>query len=322
MDASLTAISRLIGNTGMHKLNLPFCLYAKLEFQNLFGSIKDRPALFILQRALEKGLIDQDTIIIESTSGNFGLALAGICRSMGIRFISVIDPNISRQKEQLLRLISYKVIKVTEKDETGGYLLSRIRTVKEFMAKTANSFNPNQYENHDNYLSYYYTLGSEICTSLDRLDYVFVSVSSCGTLIGLSRRLKEKFPSVRIVAVDIEGSMIFSDKIKTRKISGIGASMRSPLLDLAVFDDVLILSQEEIAEGCHELLMEQSLFLGPSSGAAYVGAKRILQSQAEPESVSLFIAPDHGVSYLDNVYSKEWLDKNVINIKEKHEVFE
>jgi cysteine synthase A len=322
MSKSFDLIGGLIGNTDLCKLDF-FCrLYAKLEFQNLFGSIKDRPAYYILKKAIDNETINKDTIVIESTSGNFGIALAGICRSLGIRFIPVIDPNISRQKEQLLRLTSYRVIKVTEKDDTGGYLLTRIKTVKDFLSKNPNCFSPNQYENPDNYLAYYHTLGGEICSSFQRLDYVFISVSSCGTIIGLSRRLKEKFPAVKVIAVDVEGSLIFQDAPKPRVIPGMGAAMRSPLLDLAYIDKVSILSQEEIVGGCRELLEKHQLFTGPSSGAAYIAARRMLEEEADKNTVALFISPDHGLSYLDNIYSFEWQQRNILDKVGTNEIFE
>jgi N-(2-amino-2-carboxyethyl)-L-glutamate synthase len=318
----LDSIGKLIGNTRVHKLQFAGNLYVKFEFQNIFGSVKDRPAFYILKKAIEAGLIDQDTIVIESTSGNFGIALAHICKALQIRFIPVIDPNISKAKEKLLELISYKIIKVTEKDHTGGYLLTRIRTVQNFLKRTPNSYNPNQYDNPDNYLSYFHTLGKEICQQFERLDYVFISVSSCGTVIGLSRKLKEQYPALRVVAVDIEGSMIFSDVPKVRKISGIGASKRSSLLDMGSIDEVVILSQDEIVAACYELLNKHSLFLGASSGAAYAGAKRILEKYGNAATQSLFISPDHGNAYLDNIYSQEWLNGNVFLKERIDEIFE
>jgi cysteine synthase len=201
-------------------------------------------------------------------------------------------------------------------------LLNRIKTVKEFVRNNPNSYNPNQYENPWNYLSYFHTLGVEICDSFERLDNLFISVSSGGTIIGLSRRLKEKFPDLTIVAVDVEGSMIFRDKHMARKISGIGASMRSPLFDKAIIDRVVILSQSQIIEGAYELLKEQAFFVGPSAAAAYVGAKLCLTNVAGKDEVSLFISPDHGSSYLDTIYNSDWVRENIATNIEVHEVFE
>jgi cysteine synthase A len=309
----LNNIGELIGHTPLHKLSLPGCnLYVKLESHNIFGSIKDRPAYYIMRNAIRKGFINQDTIIIESTSGNFGIALAGICNKLKIKFIAVIDPNISREKQQILELLCYRVIKVNKPDNSGGYLLTRIATVQAFCRETANAFNPNQYKNPDNYLSYYHTLGEEICSAFTRLDFIFISVSSCGTVIGLSQKLKEKFPDLKVIAVDVEGSLIFSDQPKERKISGIGAGLRSEFMDLGNIDDVVILKQEEIITGCKDLLNEHSLLLGASSGAAYFAARKYLSETGCPkDSNSLFISPDSGASYLNNVYSEDWVRQNI-----------
>jgi len=316
MLAHIQSIKNLVKHTKLHKLNFSGKqLYTKLEFQNIFGSIKDRPAFFIIYKAIEEGKINSGTIVIESTSGNFGIALAHICKLIGVRFIAVIDPNISVQKEKILSLLCYKILKVSEKDETGGYLMTRIKTVKDFINSNRNVFHPNQYENKDNGLAYYETLGAEICDSFLRLDYLFVSVSSGGTIIGLSNKLKEKFQDVKIVAIDVHGSMIFSDKPSKRTISGIGASMRSPLLDHAIIDEVVILSEVDIVKGCYELLNDHSLFLGASAGAAYAGAKKILALEKDSDTVALFISPDHGSHYIDSIYSEEWVNKNIITDK-------
>jgi N-(2-amino-2-carboxyethyl)-L-glutamate synthase len=310
--AALEPIEKRIGNTSLSKLNFSAAnLYTKLEYENCFGSIKDRPALYILKNALLSGLINEESVVIESTSGNFGLALAGICRAIGIKFIPVIDPNISAQKERLLRWLSHDVIKVTQRDETGGYLLNRIKVVKEFLEQNANAYNPNQYENPNNYLSYYYSLGEEICDNFDKLDFAFISVSSCGTIIGLSQKLKEKFPQVKIIGVDVEGSMIFSNKPKNRKLSGLGASKQSPLIHNAMIDDAVILSEREIIEGCHELLGQHCLLAGASSGAAYAAAKRVLAKAATPGANAVFITPDSGNAYLDTVFNDEWIKQNI-----------
>jgi N-(2-amino-2-carboxyethyl)-L-glutamate synthase len=309
---SLAAIENLIGNTFLHQLKFPYCnLYTKLEYQNCFGSIKDRPALYILKKLCYENKLTADQVIVESTSGNFGIALAGICRAIGLKFVAVIDPNISLQKEQLLRLLSHDVIKVTERDETGGYLINRIKTVNEFVSINKNSFNPNQYENPDNYLSYYNTLGTEICKSFTKLDYAFISVSSGGTIIGLSRKLKEEFPSIKIVGVDVEGSVIFSNVAKKRHLSGLGASKRTPLLEKALIDDFVILSEREIVGACKELLTYHSLLVGPSAGAAYCAAKNLMSHENRNNANALFITPDSGSGYLDTIFNDTWISINI-----------
>jgi cysteine synthase A len=306
-------LERVIGHTRLHRLNYPYCnLFTKLESQNFFGSIKDRPAFYIIQRAVERGLITGNTTVFESTSGNFGIALANICKSLNIKFVPVVDPNISAEKENILRLLGCDVVRVTERDETGGYLINRIRRVREYVGASPNAYTPNQYENPDNYLAYYHTLGKEITDELPSLDYAFISVSTGGTIAGVSNRLKEKYKGVKIIAVDVEGSMIFSDKPAERKISGMGASIRTSLVDKAIIDDHIILSQSEIIKGCQSLLDEHSLFLGASSGAAYAAANKVLKKTTNFASNALFISPDAGNSYIDTIYNKAWVDKNIL----------
>ncbi|AEV98680.1 Cysteine synthase [Niastella koreensis GR20-10] len=306
-------ISPLIGNSKLYKLKFPYGnLYTKLENQNFFGSIKDRPAFYIIAKAIEQGIINENTTVIESTSGNFGIALASICKALAVKFVAVIDPNISAEKEQVLRLKGAGILKVTDTDETGGYLLNRIKTVKRFIAVNDNVYQPNQYENPDNYMSYYHSLGNEIVNSFSSLDYAFISVSTGGTITGLSNKLKEHFKNIKIIAVDIEGSMIFSDKPAIRKISGMGASMRTVFYEQALIDDFVILSQAEIVKGCNDLLSEHNLFLGGSAGAAFAAAGKVLKKLNKTNLNAIFISPDAGNSYIDTIYNSDWVYNNIL----------
>ncbi|WP_298510507.1 2,3-diaminopropionate biosynthesis protein SbnA [uncultured Kordia sp.] len=320
----LKKLEPLIGNTPLVRLkSTKFNLYVKLESYNMTGSIKIRPAFNILKSAISNDIVTSDTTVIESTSGNFGLGLATICRKLEIPFMPVIDPNITESKERLLRILASKVKKVTEMDETEGYLLNRIRFIKEYLNKNKNAFNPNQYQNPDNYLAYYKTLGEEISNELPKLDYVFISVSSGGTVTGLSIKLKEMFKDVKIIAVDIEGSLIFSDKAMPRAIPGIGASMRTDIIKNAHIDDHVILTHAEIIEGCHKLLSEQSIFAGGSSGAAYFAAQKFINKTNSNKDLNiLFISPDGGNSYADTIYNDDWVNEKLKKEKQHgHEVF-
>jgi 2,3-diaminopropionate biosynthesis protein SbnA len=310
---AIHGLSQLIGRTKLHKLNYAYgSLYTKLENQNFFGSIKDRPAYYILKDAFEKDLISERSTVIESTSGNFGIALASICSALKMNFIAVIDPNISEEKEKILRLKGAEIIKVTERDETGGYLLNRLTVVRNYLENNPNSFTPNQYENPNNYLAYYHTLGEEIIEQLSDLDIAFISVSTGGTITGLSNRLKEQFPRITIIGVDVEGSLVFTNTPAIRKISGIGASIRTRLLDQARIDDFIILSQAEIIQGCHDLLNEHNLFMGASSGAAYAASNRVLRTINKKNIKALFISPDGGNSYIDTIYNRDWITQNIL----------
>lgn len=305
-------MERISYNTPVFKLKHPYQhLFAKLEYTNFMGSIKDRPALYMLKNAIKKKLITEDSTVIESTSGNFGIALAVLCNRLDVKFIPIIDPNITREKEMILESICQEVIKVTERDRSGGYLLNRLLAVEHAMQTTPRSFNPNQYKNEDNYLCYYHTLAEELCNSFSRLDFAFVSVSTGGTITGLSLRLKEKFKDIKIVAVDVEGSLVFDNKPRLRHISGMGSSIRSSIIEHALIDEIVILPESEIVEGCRKLLHEQAVFAGASSGAAYFAAIRTLEGLQHKNYNAVIICPDKGSAYLDNIYNDTWVENHI-----------
>lgn len=306
-------VERISYNTPVLKLKHPYQnLFAKLEYTNFMGSIKDRPALYMLRNAIKKKFITEDTTVIESTSGNFGIALAVLCNRLGIKFIPIVDPNITREKEMILESICHKVIKVTERDRSGGFLLNRLLAVENAMRTIPFAFNPNQYKNEDNYLCYYHTLAEELCNSFTRLDFAFVSVSTGGTVTGLSLRLKEKFKNIKIVAVDVEGSLVFDNTPRLRHISGMGSSIRSSIIEHALIDEVVILPESEIVEGSRRLLNEQAIFAGASSGAAYFAAIRILEGLGHRNYNAVIICPDKGSAYLDNIYNDQWVEHNIL----------
>jgi cysteine synthase A len=285
-------------------------LFVKLESYNHSGSVKDWAAYYIILKAIEAGHIHEDTIVVESSSGNFAIALAYICRKLGLTFIPVIDPNVNRDYETILHMLCSKVVKVRKRDAKGGYLLTRIETVKEICRKYKNSFWTNQYENENNYKAYYYGLGPEIGTQFDRLDYAFIAVSTCGTITGLSMRLKELYPSIVIVAVDVEGSVIFGTPPGPRLVPGIGAGKVPENLRFAHIDEVMHVSQSELVEGCHKMMKDQLILSGGSTGALYFAIHKYFKHKTtEPSANILFISPDGGKAYLDTIYNPQWYSK-------------
>lgn len=307
MLKELEKLSAFIGNTPLMQLkNHDTHLFAKLEYNNFSGSSKDRAGFSIIYNGVKSGRINENTTIIASSSGNLAIAVASICKRLGLKFIPVIDPNINGAYEQLLNLLSYRVVKVTDRDKTGGYLLTRIDTVNNMHATIENSFIADQYGDPNNYKGYY-GLTEEILHSFERLDYIFVAVSSSGAITGISKSIKEKRPDVKIIGVDVEGSVIFNAPPVKRYISGIGASQVPPIIKNAVIDDVVIVSQTDIIKGCFDLLNEQVIFAGASSGAVYLAAKNYFKDNPHKDTpVSLMIFPDKGFTYLDNIYNKEW----------------
>src|SRR6266566_2284191 len=285
-------------------------LFAKLEYVNPIGSVKDRAAYWILQRAAERGEIGEETTVIESSSGNFASALAAFTHLVGLRFIPVIDPNISGTYESFLRRMCPTVVKVEERDDTGGFLKTRLQKVEELCATIPNAFWTNQYGNPDAMEAHYELTAGEICADFDSLDYVFIGVSTAGTIAGVSRRLKEHYPDIRVVAVDTEGSAIFGGAPRKRHIPGIGSSIVPPLLSHAKIDDVVWISERETAQACEELLTSHGLFVGGSSGTAFAAVKQYTaRMPAYQRPTVLFLCADRGTPYLDTVLDPTWTAK-------------
>lgn len=309
----ITALSGLMRETPVVRLQHERLeLYAKLEFQNPFGSLKDRAAFGVLQAAIQRGDIHSGTTLIESSSGNFASALASLCRLLRLRFIPVIDPSIPGTYETFLREACETVVKVDQRDDNGSYLKTRLRKVEELCAQIPNAFWTNQYGNPDNPGAHYRYTGAEICKVFPKLDYVFIGVSSSGTLAGISRRMKENYPFIRVIAVDAEGSVIFGGPPKKRYIPGIGASITPPQLKEAQFDEVIVIPERETVTACHELLYEHGLFVGGSTGTVYAAIKRFAQTLSAPEPPSvLFLCADRGTAYLDTLFNPAWVEQHI-----------
>ncbi len=301
-------LRKAIGQTPLLRLEDEHVeLFMKLETHNLSGSVKDRPALHILSKALARGEVDRDTVVVESSSGNFAIALATICRALEIEFVPVIDININPANEQVLRTLCDRVELVTERDHTGGCLLTRLARVKEMCEELPRAYWPNQYANPWNAESHRLGTGTEICDALPRLDYVFIGVSSGGTITGMSQIVRQRFPTAKVVAVDIEGSVIFRDEPKKRYIPGMGSSMRPSILDGALIDEVVFVSEPDVVRGCRELYARTGMFMGGSTGTVYQAIRSYFSSRPlDQPPVVAFLAPDRGMAYLDTVYNPDW----------------
>jgi cysteine synthase A len=285
-------------------------VFAKLEYVNPVGSIKDRPAYWILKRAAERGEICDETTVIESSSGNFASALAAFTRLVGLKFIPVIDPNISGTYESFLRRACARVVKVTDRDDTGGFLKTRLQMVEHLCATVPHAYWTNQYGNPDAVEAHYELTAGDICAEFASLDYVFIGVSTGGTIAGMSRRLKERYPNVRIIAVDTQGSVIFGDTPRQRHIPGVGSSIVPPLLSQARIDDVVLIPERETAAACRELLLTHGLFAGGSSGTVFAAVKRYAtRMRGLRRPTVLFMCADRGTPYLDTIFDPAWAAK-------------
>jgi 2,3-diaminopropionate biosynthesis protein SbnA len=320
--AMLTNILNKVGNTPLVSLkfdeNPNVKVFAKLEYYNPTGSVKDRAACYIINRALNEGILNKDTVLIESSSGNFGVALSAYSKMHNLKFICVIDKNTLPVNEMLIKLQGAEIIKITEPDEFGGYLLNRIRRIKELLKDRPNLYWVNQYENPLNAEAYYTSLGREICQEApgQRVEYVFMGVSSGGTITGVSRRVKKENPNAKIIAVDIYGSVIFGDSPKKRYIPGIGSSIKPSILDHALIDEVVLVSEEETILCCKELLEKNNLYAGGSSGSVYAAIKKYFGSRQIDDPVNVMcVFADRGERYIETIYNEEWckvLKKNSV----------
>ncbi len=298
-----------IKSKGLENINL----FAKLESYNPTGSIKDRAASYLIEKLIKEKIIDKETTLIESSSGNFGLSLSAYAKKYGLKFYCVIDLKASPFSETLIRKLEAVIVKVAEADKNGNYLINRIKKVKELKKTMPNSYWVNQYENEYNAEAYYSTLGDELCNDLNKIDYVFMAVSSGGTITGVSQKIKERFPDAKIIAVDIEGSVIFGGSPKKRHIYGMGSSIVPKIIKKAEIDDVVVMDEISSVKMCHELLEQHSIFAGGSSGTVFAAVKKYFSEKhhnKKPNVIMVF--PDSGNRYMNTIYNQEWYD-NFIN---------
>jgi cysteine synthase A len=252
--------------------------------------------------------------VIESSSGNFACALATFCFILKLNFIPVVDPNISPFYESYLRTYCRTVVKVEESDACGNYLQARLRAVQSLCGQIDNSYWTNQYGNPDGMAAHYEGTAVEICRTLPHLDYVFLGVSTGGTIAGVSRRLKEHYAGIKVIAVDAEGSAIFGQVPKKRYIPGIGSSILPSLLRDALIDEVAIVSELDTVAACHEMLNTQGLFVGGSTGTVYSAIQSYFShKQLRPRPTVLFLCCDKGTAYLHNVYDEQWVELHLAN---------
>lgn len=311
VEPDMGGILATIGNTPLIKLShlfkeSRFDVFAKMELLNPGGSAKDRPALRMIQEAWREGKIGPGSVIVESSSGNMAISLAMICKYWGMRFISVLDPRTTDTNLQILKALESEIDFVTEPDPvTGEFLPARLKRVEQLLEEIPGSFWPNQYGNPNNYLSHYHTTMKEIVTELGRVDYLFCSVSTCGTIRGLAEYAKDHGLGTKIVAVDAEGSAIFGGNQEKRRFPGLGAGIVPPFCRTDLIDRIVHVSDAEIVNGCRALAQNESILAGASSGGVIAAVKQ-LEKELPPGSVCAVILHDKGERYLDTVYSDSW----------------
>ena len=287
-------------------------LFLKLEGENPGGSVKDRTARALVADLERRGALSRESVIVESTSGNLGVALALVALAKGYRFHAVVDPKVSRASVEKVLALGASVEVADEADDTGGYLLARLRRVHELCERWHEAVWTNQYENRANPLAHYTSTGPEILRQMDGVaDAVVVPVSTGGTLAGISRYLREERPETEVVAVDSRGSVALGGIAGPRLLTGIGAARRSRfLLDRRLYDRVVLVDDPRAISFCRFVADRTGLRLGGSSGAVLAAAAELV-AEAGPERV-VCLCPDYGDRYVQTLYDDEWLEAHGI----------
>jgi O-acetylserine dependent cystathionine beta-synthase len=298
------SIHELIGKTPVLEIkHFPISrgvrIYAKLEFLNPGGSIKDRLGLELLQQALENGELAKGGTLIEPTAGNTGIGIALAAINKGLNVIFCVPGKFSLEKQELMKALGAKVINTpTELGMAGA-----IEKAKELTTQIPNSYSPQQFHNPANPAAYYKTLGPELWSQLrGKVDIFIAGAGTGGTFMGSAKFLKEKNPEIKTVIVEPEGSILNLGPLGPHKTEGIGMEFLPPYMDDTYFDSIHTISDEEAFSMVKALAIKEGLLVGSSSGAAFRAAL-IEAEQAKPETNIAVIFPDSSERYLSkNIY--------------------
>ena len=319
----IDSLDNQIGNTPLEPIDLVIegnirKVHLKLEGANPVGSVKDRTGYALVRDLEERGLLHKESVVIESTSGNLGVALAYICRAKGYPFLAIVDPKATQENLAKMQAMGAMVEMVHQLDANGGYLLSRLARVQELCQLSDKYVWTNQYANAANPLIHYTTTAPEIYHQLhEHVDAVFVAVSTGGTLAGISRFFREVSPTTHIIGVDARGSVVFGAQPGPRKLTGIGSSRPSSFLTAGMYDAHLLVSDEEAFAFCHALSAATGIKVGGSSGAVLAACANYLQVHPELGNV-VCMCSDGGENYASSIFNEQWLQHHGLTLSEDH----
>ena len=288
-------------------------IFLKLEGLHVTGSIKFKTAMGLIEDIERGGAKPGETTVIESSSGNLGIALSLVCASKGYRFICVTDPKANTSNIKGMQLYGAEVIVVDKLHPETGYLGTRLETIQHLLETEPNAIWLNQYANVAAKNVHAEQTGNEIAEEFEKVDWIFVGAGTMGTITGVAERLREKHPGVKVVAVEPEGSVTFGGKSEPRHIPGIGTSVRPPLADHVDPDHIVTISEVDTVESCRQFVHEYHLLVGGSTGAVLAAVKE-KQSEFSPGDTIVAISPDLGEKYLDTVYEPSWVSANIDHI--------
>jgi 2,3-diaminopropionate biosynthesis protein SbnA len=282
-------------------------LFLKCEGFNFAGSVKLKAATEMVESAERAGALTADSVLVESSSGNLGVALGMLAASKGYRFVCVTDSRCNLATRRIMEALGGQVHIVTEPAPVGGFLGARLDYVRSLCAADDRYVWLNQYTNPGNWRAHYRRTAPAIARTFPRLEVLFVGAGTTGTLMGCARWFREWAPRVHVVAVDAVGSVTFGTPPGRRMIPGLGTSVPPPMLDESFIDDVVWVEEADTVRTCHRLARHGFLF-GGSTGTVVSGAVDWLARHDGSSPTAVAIAPDLGERYLDTVYQSSWVE--------------
>ena len=283
-------------------------LFLKCEGFNFAGSIKLKAATEMVEAAERDGFLRPGSILVESSSGNLGVALSMLAASKGYRFLCVTDSRCNLPTRRLMEALGGQVHVITEPHPETGLLGARIDYIRALCSADSRYVWLDQYHNPGNWKAHYRRTAPAIAAQFPRLDVLFVGAGTTGTLMGCTRYFRRWRRRVRIIAVDSFGSVSFGGSPGRRMIPGLGMTIRPPLLDPSLVDDVVRVEEVDTIRACHRLARHGFLF-GGSTGTVVSGAMDWLSRHGRPGLTAVAVAPDLGERYLDTVYQTNWLEE-------------
>jgi N-(2-amino-2-carboxyethyl)-L-glutamate synthase len=282
-------------------------LFLKLESANPTGSMKDRVALYCVQRAEESGKLAPGASIVESTSGSMGISLAMVGAHTNHPVICVIDPKATRSSRMFMQRLGAQVIEVTTADRYGNYLEARLDKVRDLVSKNPEMWWLDQYGNPDHPRAHERHTAAEIARDMQNLiDWIVCPVGTGGLVAGISRFAKSHLPDCKILAVDATGSVALGGIRGPREQIGIGSSVPSKHVCRDLIDETVYISDAEAFRAARLLLEKESQLVGGSTGSTAAGLFKMLPHIRTGSRIVL-IAPDHGFKYLDTIYDDNWI---------------
>lgn len=312
-----------IGDTPLQAITLTIqgatrTVHLKLEGLNPTQSMKDRTAYALIQALEDQGKLCKMSTIVESTSGNLGVAMARLCQLKGYKFLAVVDPKTTAENLAKLQTFGAQVHVVTHPDKNGGYLLSRLTYIQHLTEDHPDYIWTNQYDNPANPSIHYKSTGPEIYEQMQRqVDAVFVPASTGGTLAGIGKFFREVLPSTRIIGVDAFGSVIFGTPPALRRLTGIGSSRSSTFLRPELYDEYILIKDEEAFAFCRLLLSSSNIAVGGSSGAVLAACARYLSQHQDVKHV-VCVCADHGQNYASSIFNDAWLKDQGLELSTIH----